>query len=233
MIFIAMEVLPNVYQITTRGVNIILIVEEELTLIDTGYRSSSPRVINFIHSLGRSPEKISLILITHNHPDHIGSLDEFRKLTPAKIAVHEADAGTFESQLPFFKLIRKLLSLPLVSGLRPFFPNKPSRVDIKLKGGEVLRPLGGLKVIHTPGHTPGSISLFAPKKKLLIVGDSINSRYRDLRLPPKMVSSNLSQAINSITVLSELDFETLCCGHGKPLTQDAKAKVQQLIKKHH
>jgi len=229
----SVEIIPNVYQLTIRGVNITVIAEEELTLIDTGFRGSSPRVINFIHSLGRSVREISLILITHHHPDHIGSLVEFRKFAPqAEVAIHEADLS-LDSQLLLPKVIRTVLHFPLFSALEPLLNPKLGEVTLKLKGGEVLRPLGTLKVIHTPGHTPGSISLFSPQRKLLIVGDTINSRYRNLRLPPKSVSSSLSQAINSIAALAQLDFEILCCGHGKPLTQDAKAKVQKLIKEHH
>jgi glyoxylase-like metal-dependent hydrolase (beta-lactamase superfamily II) len=204
-----MEVTAKVYQITHRGVNIILIAEEELTLIDTGFRGSSPRIISFIHSLGRSVEDVSLIIITHNHLDHAGGLAELKKLTKAKVAIHRADISDEESQLPYRSI-----------------------VDLQLEGGEVLSPLGGLRVIHTPGHTPGSISLFSPKKKLLIVGDTLNNRHQNLHLPPRMVSTDLTQAIDSVKRIAQLDFDILCFGHGKPLTNDASARVSDLIKKH-
>ncbi len=70
----ALEVIPNVYQLNIRAINIIVIAEEELTIIDTGLRGSSARIIDFIHSLGRSVEEISLIILTHNHFDHAGGL---------------------------------------------------------------------------------------------------------------------------------------------------------------
>jgi glyoxylase-like metal-dependent hydrolase (beta-lactamase superfamily II) len=227
-----MEVTAKVYQITHRGVNIILIAEEELTLIDTGFRGSSPRIISFIHSLGRSVEDVSLIIITHNHLDHAGGLAELKKLTKAKVAIHRADISDEESQLPYRSIVRKLLHIPPFSILRPLIYAKPEDVDLQLEGGEVLSPLGGLRVIHTPGHTPGSISLFSPKKKLLIVGDTLNNRHQNLHLPPRMVSTDLTQAIDSVKRIAQLDFDILCFGHGKPLTNDASARVSDLIKKH-
>ncbi len=225
------EIIPHVYQLTIRGVNIILIAEEELTLVDTGVRGSSPKIISFIHSLGRSPEEISLIILTHNHLDHTGGLAELKQLTPAKVAAHKADITNTESQLPSSRVERKLLPIPPFSTLRSLFSIRPGEVDIPLEGGEVLKPLDGLKVIHTPGHTPGSISLFSPQKKLLMVGDAINARHKNLRLPPKVVSTNLRQAIDSVKELAQLDFDILCCGHGRPLTTNARTKVQELMEK--
>lgn len=224
-----MEIIPRVYQITRRGVNIILIVEEKLTLVDTGYCGSSPKIVSFIHSLGRSVKEISLIIITHNHLDHVGGLPELRKLTPAKVAAHKADIS--EGEVPYPRVVQKLLHIPLLSIFRPLVHAKLSEIDIQLEGGETLSPLGGLKVIPTPGHTPGSISLFSPQEKLLIVGDALNNRYKNIRLPPKFVSTDPPQAIDSIKRIAQLDFDILCFGHGKPLTKDASAKVQDLIKK--
>ena len=220
-----MEIIPHVYQITTKGVNIILIAEEKLTIVDTGIPGSSSKIINFIHSLGRSAEEIALI-ITHNHLDHIGGLAKLRKFTTAKVAIHKADINN----IPYPGVMSRLLRIPLFSGLRPLLYIKPGEVDIQLEGDEVLSPLGGLRVIHTPGHTPGSISLFSPQNKLLIVGDALNNRRRSPRLPPKLVSTDLTQAIDSVRRIAQLDFDILCFGHGKPLLKDASAKVQDLIK---
>lgn len=226
-----MQVIPDVHQITIRDVNIILIIEEQLTLVDTGFRGSSSKIADFISLLGRSIQEVSLIIITHNHLDHVGGLPKLRKITSAKVAVHNADLSEGEGQLPYPGITRKLLHIPPISILRPLVYAKPSEVDIQLKGGEVLNSLGGLEVIHTPGHTPGSISLFSRGKKLLIVGDAINSRLPNLRLPPKSISSDLSQAIASIKRLAQLDFETLCCGHGRPIIGGASDRVRDWIEK--
>lgn len=226
-----MEIIPHVYQITIRGINIILIAEEKLTLIDTGFRGSSPKITSFIHRLGRSVEEIALIILTHNHLDHVGALSELRKLTTARVAAHKADIGEPNTQFLYPGAIRRLLHFPPFPLLRPLVFVEPGEVDTPLEGGEVLAPLGGLEVIHTPGHTPGSISLFSPEKKLLIVGDALNNRYKTLRLPPKLISTNFSQAMDSVRRIARLDFDIICFGHGRPLTRDAQAKVQDLVKK--
>ncbi len=226
-----MEIIPHVYQITLRAINIILIAEAELTLIDTGFLGSARRIVSFIRRLGRSPEEISLIIITHNHLDHAGGLAELKQFTPAKVALHKADISDDESRLPPPTIAGKLLRIPPLSRLKPLIYIQPNQVDIQVEGGEVFSPLGGLEVIHTPGHTPGSISLFSHKKRLLVVGDALNKLYRNIQLPPKMVSTDLAQAVDSVKRIARLDFDILCFGHGKPITKDASARVQQLIRK--
>lgn len=221
-----LEVIPDVYQLSIGGSNIILIVEEELTLIDTGFRGSSPRIVDVVNNLGRSVEEISLIILTHSHFDHAGGLAELRKLDRVKIAAHKAEMADAGNQ-PFYTGGRQKQARNLpASALRSVLSVKLDEVDIPLEGGEVLKPLGGLEVIHTPGHTPGSISLFSPRNKLLIVGDALHKRRW---LPPKLVSTDLAQAIDSVKKMARLDFEILCFGHGRPLTRGGRAKMQQLI----
>lgn len=227
----SLEIVPHVYQLTNGGVNMILIVEEELTLIDTGFRNSSSRIAGFLHSLGRSVEEISLIIITHNHFDHIGGLAELRKVTGAKVAAHSAGIVDTGAEPPYPEGIRRVLRSALFSNLRRRFTLGPDDVDIQLEDGEVLKPLGGLRVVHTPGHTPDSISLYSPQNRLLIVGDALVRRRKILQFPYRMVSSDLTQAADSVRKMGELDVDILCFGHGRPITGGARAKLAALIEK--
>ncbi len=231
LIYSTSAVIPDVYQLTIRGVNVILIAEEEITLIDTGLRGTSPQIIDFINQIGRSPREISLIISTHNHIDHVGGLAEMKRLTPAKTAIHRADIVDAETQPSLTEAIRtpplELISSKVQSAISVKF----SDFDIQLSGGEVLEPLGGLEVIHTPGHTPGSISLYSRHKKLVIVGDAIRNHGKILYLPPKMASTDIAQAAESIKKIARLDFDILCSGHGRPLIKDARKKVQALVDK--
>ncbi|MBI4285108.1 MAG: MBL fold metallo-hydrolase [Chloroflexi bacterium] len=224
-----MEVVPSVYRITAGGVNMLLIAADKLTLIDTGFIGSSRTIVSFLRRLGRSPEEINLIILTHNHLDHIGGLTALRRLCPAKVAAHRQSIGDRDSQIAYPKYVLGLLRFPPFASVRPRFYLRPDDVDITLEGDEVLAPLGGLQVIHTPGHTPGSISLYAPQRKLLIAGDTINSRFRHLRIPPKSVSTNMAQLRESVRKLTHLDFAVLCCGHGRPITTDVPARMQRLL----
>jgi len=223
-----LEVIPNVYQITFRGVNVLVLAEAELAIIDTGFRASAPKIVHFVRSLGRAPEEISLIIITHNHFDHAAGLSELRKLTRAKVAAHKADIYDVNGWLPYPRLVQKTLQVRPFSALRSFLGVSSSDVDIQLSGGEVLPLLGGLRVIHTPGHTPGSICLLSLRHKLLIVGDVLVKHSTTIHYPHKSASTNLPQAIESAKGLAELDFDIICFGHGRPLTENARAKLQAL-----
>jgi len=88
------EIIPNVYQLSIRAVNVIVIAEERLTLVDTGLYGSSAQIVDFISHLGRSVEEIGLIIITHNHFDHIGGLAELKEPVPFL-----PYAGTWRSNL--------------------------------------------------------------------------------------------------------------------------------------
>jgi glyoxylase-like metal-dependent hydrolase (beta-lactamase superfamily II) len=222
------EIIPNVYQLTIKASNVILIIEEKLTLIDTGLRGSSSQIVDFIHHLGHSPEEINLIILTHNHIDHMGGLAELKQLTSAKIAIHKNDIGE-RKYVPSANSRYKLTVTQLSSSIKSAFSVKLEDVDIQLDGGEILEPLGGLEVIHTPGHTPGSISLYSPKNKMLIAGDALRKRRKILYLPPGMASSDLKLAADSIKKLALLDTNILCLGHGLPLSNDVHIKMQDLL----
>ncbi|MFC1920414.1 MBL fold metallo-hydrolase [Chloroflexota bacterium] len=229
LIYSTSEIIPDVFQLTIRAINVILIVEEEITLVDTGLKGSSPQIIDFINQLGRSPEEISLIILTHNHPDHIGGLEELRQFTPTKIAIHKADNDTGSGRPNPGGFGRIFPLRVLISVVHSAFATRFGDANIELSGGEILKPLGGLEVIHTPGHTPGSISLYSAKNRLMIVGDAIRNRKRALQLPPKMISTDVKEAVDSIRKIASLDFNILCTGHGRPLLNDAHDTVQALV----
>jgi glyoxylase-like metal-dependent hydrolase (beta-lactamase superfamily II) len=222
------EVVPDVYQLMFAGVNVVLIAEEELTLIDTGVPGSLPGILNLIRRLGRSVQEISTVIITHNHFDHIGGLPELRRLTDVKVFAHQTDLVGSQAEGPYPGGIRRLLRIPFLSPIRRRFVLESGDIDVQLAGGEMLGPLGGLHVIHTPGHTPCSICLYSPERKLLFVGDAMQRRRRKLQFPARRVSTDLVQAVESVRKLAELDFEVLVLGHGRPVTRGARAWVQAL-----
>jgi len=222
------EVVPGVFQITHRGANVLVLAEDKLTLIDTGLKDGASHVLDFIRHIGRSSEEISLIILTHNHIDHMGGLSEIKKHTDAKVAVHKADIGIREHPPAADGRYREPLA-QIKSKLQSVFSVLPEDVDIILEGGEILDCLDGLNVIHTPGHTPGSISLYSKKHKMLFSGDLIRKRRKKLLLPPKMVCSDIEEDLESIKKISSYDIEILCFGHGLPLYQDVKPRILNLI----
>jgi glyoxylase-like metal-dependent hydrolase (beta-lactamase superfamily II) len=228
-----MQVIPQVYQLTFRHVNIFLIVEDTLTLIDTGFRRNPEGLIDFIHALGRSPEDIKLIILTHNHVDHTGGLAEVRKLTKAQVAAPRIDFTLGKDVLPYpgGNILGKVLQVPALSRVRNRLVLSAGEIDVLLDGGEVFTVLGGLRVIPTPGHTAGSISLYAPREKLIFVADALKKRHDNLSLPLKTTTTDLHQAVSSIEKMAQLDIGTICFGHGRPITEDAKGSLVRLLEK--
>lgn len=124
-----------------------------LALIDTGGGSGVEAIVNNIRSFGLDPKKVELTLITHSHFDHTGGNIRMKELTGCRIAMHEAEAAAYERLDPGLTLVE----MAERRGLKV----EAAKVDLKLKDGKVLK-VGGveLKVVHTPGHTPGHICLF-------------------------------------------------------------------------
>jgi glyoxylase-like metal-dependent hydrolase (beta-lactamase superfamily II) len=146
-----------------------LIAGETITLIDTGVAGCETRIFECIRSIGRDPAEISLIILTHSHPDHIGATRAIWEATRCSVAAHPAERAWIEDvecqnrerPVPGFAT--------LVGGSVP--------IDFELEGGVTIDTDGTgeyeLEVMHTPGHSAGSISLFLPGEGALFSGDVI------------------------------------------------------------
>ena len=210
------------------GANVFLLADEHLTLVDTGFRGRAKQILREIDQLGFTATNIDLIIITHHHDDHIGSLAELKEVTGAKVAAHTADApyidGRLQPRLPRPQWLSKALAhLPRLWTVTPI------NIDILLKDGDELPILGGTRVLHTPGHTPGSISLLLPRERLVIVGDVMAHSFK-LSLPAKAFTVDVAQEIQSIKKIASLDFDAICFGHGKPLVRNAHPAIMEFAK---
>jgi len=212
------------------GANVYLLIDDNLTLIDTGFRGRARQILRKVRRLGFSPSDITHIIITHHHADHIGSLAILKEITGAKVLAHPADAPYIDGRLPQPGPARPSLLGRTLHRLSRFFPVAPSTVDQAINEGDVLPVLGGLHVLHTPGHTSGSICILSPEERVLIAGDLLANRFR-LGLPSRTFTVNIEQEISSIKRLIRLDFGIICFGHGAPITHDPVRTVNGLIQK--
>jgi glyoxylase-like metal-dependent hydrolase (beta-lactamase superfamily II) len=106
----------------------------------------------------------------------------------------------------------------------------PAAVDMPVDDGDVLQILGGIEVLHAPGHTPGSICLYLKQEKVVIVGDALVNRF-GLGLPSRLFTIDIPRAIQSIKRLAGLDFEIMCFGHGAPLVRGGPNAVSEFAGK--
>jgi glyoxylase-like metal-dependent hydrolase (beta-lactamase superfamily II) len=215
-----MEILKNIHKIERRGFhtsNIYLITGQDLILIDTGMPGSAKDILSYISRLGLKPDDISTIVVTHFHIDHAGSLFEVKKHTNAKIAAHKEDADFIAGRRYPGALLRAI-SLP--------YKYNPVQVDIALDENDKL---GNFIVLHTPGHTPGSICLYDPEGKALFTGDALTTLMGKIRGPSRLFTTDIQQAKSSIKKMSQLDFEVMLPGHGKPIKSTAAQMVKHFV----
>jgi hydroxyacylglutathione hydrolase len=144
-----------------------LIVGKTICLVDTGVAATAPLILDTLKDLGRSPGEISLILLTHAHPDHIGGCALIKKLAPVPVAVHPTERRWVED----VALQYRERPIPNLFELVP----EGVPVDRELTDGETISWEEGktIRVIATPGHSPGSVSFFFEEEGALFSGDSI------------------------------------------------------------
>jgi glyoxylase-like metal-dependent hydrolase (beta-lactamase superfamily II) len=192
---------------------------KELTLIDTGLPRNAKKILSYIQGMGYNPSDITVIILTHFHLDHVGSALQLKNATKAKVAVHKDEAGYVSRKKAPPKL--ENIVYRVVSSVIKASPVQP---DITLNDGDKI---GNLRVIHTPGHTPGSISLLDEEKRVLFVGDSLRTKGKTVIGPSEEFSTDKAKAKESIGKLAALTFDVMLPGHGEPLRHSASDEVKK------
>ncbi|MBI4282326.1 MAG: MBL fold metallo-hydrolase [Chloroflexi bacterium] len=220
-----MEVAPGIHHIQkARGANVYLLVDQDLTLVDTGYPGNGRVVVEYIESLGRRVEELKRVLITHSHPDHTGSVPELKELAPIQVLVHQADTR-LDAQG------RHLVSYLNVFGENPLPIPFLRRIvaDGFLEDGQVLPILGGLRVIHTPGHTPGSICFYLESRKAIFLGDMVVNIGQYVGGSVPLPKTDLKLYEKSLRKIAELDFDIACLAHGQVFQGDADERIRKML----
>jgi len=171
----------------------------ELVLIDAGAGGSVPVLLENIDSLGLGHKSLTAVVATHCHIDHIGGIPELRERTGCQVIAHALDARPMEKGDPV---------KTAADWYNRDFP--PTRVDIKLhEVREVLKfEKGEILCLHTPGHTPGSLSIILDRDgKRVLFGQDIHGPFSD------SFGSNLSAWRKSMGILLGLKADILCEGH--------------------
>jgi glyoxylase-like metal-dependent hydrolase (beta-lactamase superfamily II) len=212
-----------VHQVDGVNANVYLLKNEQgLAVVDAGMPGNAEKILSYVRKLGENPSSISTIVLTHCHIDHVGSAYELRKATNAKVAIHAEDADFLAGKRSLPR--PKGVAGSLFRAASLFFRFKAFQPDITVKEGDIV---AGLRVIHTPGHTPGSISLIDPKRELIFVGDTLRYSEGKMSGPPERFTLDADQMKLSIKKISELKFDTMLSGHSGPLRPKASERVKE------
>jgi glyoxylase-like metal-dependent hydrolase (beta-lactamase superfamily II) len=176
----------------------VLIRGKEAAVVDTGTPNNASKVTDVVRTAGLGWDAVHHVILTHYHPDHIGSVGEV--LGEAGKATAYAGAA----------------DIPQIKSPRP----------IKAVGDsdEVF----GLRVIATPGHTPGHVCVFDPVGSLLILGDAMNNIDNKLAGPNPQYTADMAQAHQSVKKLAKLTFQRAVFGHGEPIDKGASQAIAKL-----
>jgi glyoxylase-like metal-dependent hydrolase (beta-lactamase superfamily II) len=208
-----LEVMTGVYQLPNSFVNLYLILQPDgLTLIDAGLAKSGPKVaLEAIAKLGRTPKDLRRILFTHSDPDHTGGAAELKRISGSSLQTSAHEAGMMAQGKPGRPVKNPVIRLML--GL--MVPRIPAQAaDMLLEDGQEIPVLGGLRVINTPGHTPGHVSFYSSSQKILFAGDSMRSEKDTLSFGPGPFTWDLEAGIASVRKQAKLEVDLVCCGHG-------------------
>ncbi|MEK7874495.1 MAG: MBL fold metallo-hydrolase [Chloroflexota bacterium] len=219
-----MEILPGVHLVDgVRGAKAYLLVDRTLAVIDTGFPGNADRFCRYIRKIGRKPEELTSILLTHRHLDHAGSAADLAQQTGARVLAHLAETRELNGKphvVSTWSKRRAPMRLRMAA---------PAPVDGFLADGDVVPLLGGVRVIHTPGHTDGSVCYLLERERILFPGDML---LRDgLRIVRPLASPRTDVAAyeESLTRLAALDVEACCFAHGEPLRKGAGAEIRALV----
>jgi len=197
---------------------------EHVVLVDTGTAGQAESIAEALESWGSSRDALTHVLLTHWHPDHAGSAAALSEWPGVKIWAHRSDAPIVRGEEPGSFPVLTPTEEGLYAQAVGHVPDAaPSRVDRELEDDETLEEIS-VRVISTPGHTEGSIAFYFPDEKILFTGDVATEQQGQVVLGPFDVDRDAARA--SFRRLGDLDVDSVCFGHGNPLTGEDTKKLR-------
>jgi glyoxylase-like metal-dependent hydrolase (beta-lactamase superfamily II) len=199
------------------------------TLIDTGMPNHARAVLGALAAAKIPFHAVRRIIITHCDLDHSGGLAQIRRATQARVVCHAVEKEFLEHPARRQPAVW-LLRIPFrLAGLLPGFSQRPVVPDDLVVDGEELPE--GFTVVHTPGHSPGHISLLHRERRLLIAGDALSNWGGKLRAPLNFYTPDVPGAQRSIWRIAKKygdEIETVVFGHGPPILANGGKRVKGL-----
>ena len=232
----AVQLAPNVWRLRLVGnfVNGFAFRDDDgqVTLVDCGMKRSPKAMSAALAHVGIAHEDVTRILLTHAHGDHAGGVAEMARRTDSPVSVHADDAESVRTGIapPLDQSLRmgRFLRRIMREG-KPDF--EPVPVADELADDQLLPVAGGLRVVHTPGHSPGHVSFLHEPTGVLITGDALfNWRGIGWSIPFFCTDFRMSQ--RTAQRFTELDFSVAAFTHGKHVSTGARAYVGDFLAAH-
>ena len=229
-----MEVVPGVHSLWQKKgayVHAYLIeAPEGLLLIDTLYDTDAAQILSLIKHLGHGPQDIRHIIMTHAHRSHLGGLALLKSLSGAPVYAHEWESDLISGDRaaqqvswrpqPAFRTYVYQLGNNLNLTRHP-----PASVDCFIHEGDTVGPL---RVLATPGHSPGHLAFYWAERRALFTGDAVvNWPHFELGWPGFLLNKRAHR--QSLAKLAEIDADALCVGHGPPIAKDGASLMRRAL----
>ncbi len=185
----------------------VLVRGKEAVVVDTGTSGNASTFAEVIRTAGLSWNAVHHVILTHYHSDHIGSVGEVLE------AAIKATAYAGAADIP---------------RVESYAYPPPSRAPRPIKAIGDNDEVFGLRVIATPGHTPGHVCVFDPAGSLLILGDAMSNISSKLSGPNPHYTTDMAQAHQSVKKLAKLKFDRAVFGHGEPIDKAASQAIAKL-----
>lgn len=228
------ELLADIYFQTIQIVNIVFVGDpgtKDYVLVDAGMPDSASEIISIAEDRFGSNVRPKAIILTHGHFDHVGAIIELIRYWKVPVFAHELEIPYLTGQKNYPKPDPSVEG-GMVAKMSSLFPNEPVNLGNNV---EPLPPRGKVphltdfRWFHTPGHTPGHISLFREEDGVLIAGDAfvtvkqeslykVTMQKQEISGPPRYLTPDWEAARNSVEHLASLNPSTAITGHGLPMT---------------
>ncbi|GAA4036453.1 MBL fold metallo-hydrolase [Hymenobacter glaciei] len=223
------QITESLYQISLGAANVFLLTGDDgLTLVDTGLPGSADKLFAAVRKGGKRPEDITRIVLTHWHPDHAGSAADLQQRLGARVVAHAADADILEQgggERPRYLtpgLVNRLVFRFFINGVSSQIP--PISIDERVADNALIATAGGLRVLHTPGHSAGHMALLLEQEGVLIAGDICANVFG---LAYSTVYEDITLGQQSLLKVAAKPFDQAVFGHGGPVIRNASQKLRE------
>ena len=233
-----MRLAPSLHLIGSNIVNSYLVEEAgQVTIVDAGLPGYWRDLPAELRAMGRTLEDVRAVVLTHGDTDHVGFAERLRRERGVPVYVHELDAARARGEVkkpgsgwgPI--KIRPLLGFLVYSGLRGGLRVPPLTEVVTFGDGATLDVPGAPRIVHLPGHTPGSVAIHVPGVDAVFLGDAMTTRsVLTGEVGPRLAPFTLEkdQALASLAKLDGIDATWALPGHGEVWSGGLQEALRQI-----